>query len=333
MALLHFDGFDTWPYAEAGARGYSASGAMGTGRFSTPGYAFSTNPNHLTRAGFNANPMIVGFAWRQGTTAIANLLRFFQGATEHVRIAYSGSNLAVSRAGTLLDVGSHVFAANVWNYVEVKAYVHDTLGYVEMRVNGIVDVLVENVDTRNAGTQGITEIRFGPQGGSTTGADRGSMDDLYVLDDTGPAPWNDFLGDCRVQVLRPNGAGDKAEFTPLAGTNWQAVDETTVGGDGDTTYVAGNTPGMTDLYALGDLAGGRDIAAVQVHTRMRKDDAGSRVARRVFKIDGTEYEGADFAPGDSYAPRWEQVVLNPATGLQWTVAELNALQLGVKVQT
>jgi hypothetical protein len=60
---------------------------------------------------------------------------------------------------------------------------------------------------------------------------------VYVLDNTGTQN-NDLIGDCRIETLYPNGAGNYAQLSANgAGTNYGCVNEHPA--DDDTTYVPG----------------------------------------------------------------------------------------------
>ena len=91
--------------------------------------------------------------------------------------------------GTLLFTGpSAAFEFATWFYLELKVEVHDTLGYVEVRVDTVPQgtILAEG-DTKNHADGAVTSIGFQ--------FPNCYIDDFYCLDDTGDAPLNDFLGD------------------------------------------------------------------------------------------------------------------------------------------
>jgi hypothetical protein len=80
---------------------------------------------------------------------------FQEGATIHIAIQMNSSGFVEIRrgaGGTLLATGTAGFSAGVYRHLEVKCKVHDTTGYVEVRVDGVVDVTFSG-DTRNPPTE------------------------------------------------------------------------------------------------------------------------------------------------------------------------------------
>jgi len=150
-----------------------------------------------------------------------------------------------------------------------------------------------------------------------------------VLDGSG-AVNNDFLGDTKSETLRPTGAGTATGWTPSTGSNWQNVDDTAPNDDAD--YNSTSTAGATDTFALGDLATTpAAIYGVQACVEIRKDDAGSRSAALVLRSGGTAYVGATQSVLDAYTVLREIWEADPATGLPWTAAAVNNLEVGYRL--
>lgn len=233
------------------------------------------------------------------------------------------------QSGTVLGTGTTQLSnASGFFYIEVRLKCHDTLGEVEVRVNGVTEILVTGADTRNGGTDVVNTPTWVCSAGLAVTF---CFDDLYICDTTGTEN-NDFLGDIKVETVRPTGAGNSTQFTPSAGSNWQNVDEATY--DSDTTYNASSTAGHKDTFAMANLSTvAGTVKGVQVVNVWRKDDAGTRTAKSVVRVGSTDYEGAEVALGSSYSVGREVIELNPATGLPWTIADVNALEAGYKVES
>jgi hypothetical protein len=143
---------------------------------------------------------------------------------------------------------------------------------------------------------------------------------------------NTYLGDVRIDTVRPNGAGNYADFSRQGGaTNWENVDDTLI--DADSGYNYSNTVGHKDSFDCANLPSiAGTIFGVQVSLGARKDDAGSRTLRALTRLASTDYEGSDLAPGTDYRffrHIWEQ---NPNTSAAWTEAQINGAEFGYKVQ-
>lgn len=136
------------------------------------------------------------------------------------------------------------------------------------------------------------------------------------------------------ETLRPNAAGDVTQLAPSAAPNWECVNEAVA--NGDTDYVQNATANTTlyDLYNIPDSAipVGSTINSVTIYWTAKKMAVPSTRAISGYsyiKTEATEYQGTQTALTTSYVERNTAYALNPKTGLAWTLAELNALQIGV----
>jgi hypothetical protein len=242
-------------------------------------------------------------------------------------------NQTVSLA--VLGLSPVILQEGVWNYIEVKFKPHDTAGLMEVRINGALlmsfagntqwaaDPLVDSINLYQG---------FSPYGGYTN-----YVADMYCLDTTGPAPLNDYLGDCRVDCLLPNGDTSTAEFTPSAGTaHFSLVNETPPDDDGST--VSSATAGARDLYQLSNMVLDPHVTPIHIFgvstsVRSRKDNVGTRTLRPIIKSGSTQANGAAFAPGLNYGSTSSVFPTDPDTGAEWTKAGIDALQTGVEILT
>lgn len=133
------------------------------------------------------------------------------------------------------------------------------------------------------------------------------------------------------ETLRPDATGDLAQLTPDPGAaNWQNVDEES--SDSDSTYVH-NATGSTTLYDLYNLPNGSGIGTisnVKVYVRARRSASGS-LGYTMIKTNGVGYTGDTNLLGSSYANFSTTYSTNPQTGSAWQWSEINALQIGVKI--
>jgi hypothetical protein len=143
---------------------------------------------------------------------------------------------SISTGGTtLLASSTNALATGSWNFVEVKLTIADSGGVFEVRVNESVWVTFTG-DTKQSSSQTTANrILF-----SSRSTDCG-FDDLYICDGTGSVN-NTYLGDVRIDTVRPTGAGNYTEFGHQGSSNnWDNVDDTTI--DSDSSYNYSNTVG------------------------------------------------------------------------------------------
>lgn len=348
MSLLFFDGFDHYTTADIPSKWSSASGASinpATGRRASASARF-TSYSHYLSLGFGAvtqSALVVGMAVRL-TNLGYNLFGLQTGSQyPHMMVAISstgelqallGHGYPWNNLGPVLVTSDTHIPPNAYVFVEAKIVIHPTAGSVVLRLNEVEVANISGVPTSDysgaAGTgynQLVTGIYL------VSGSTVLDIDDVYVLDVTGPAPYNDFLGDVRVDVRRPTAEGAHSEWTPSSGTdNSLLVKDVTP--DGDSTYVLTGGVGVRDTHIVQDVAvPGAQLFGVQLLTNVKKMDAGTcTVAPIVRTPDGVggfiDYVGDIGTPNTSYGYQRCVYPTNPRTGLPWTEEDFNASEFG-----
>jgi hypothetical protein len=231
-------------------------------------------------------------------------------------------------AGTALGTSTFTFAGNTEYYVEFEATVGDSPnGSLVMKVADLtsddnaetsIEFTVSGVDTRVLGTA-WTDVRIYGLGLTTY------VDDLYIDD-------ADLLGNLYVETLETTGAGTDTDWTPSAGSNYAAVDDTP-SMDDDTTYNETTTATDSDLYAMGTIATAGTILGVQVSAGVRVT-TGSDNVRLQVREGTTTGEGVDQAiSSTSYVGIHEMFLVNPDTSAGWEDAEIAAMESGIKFES
>ncbi|MGD9649630.1 MAG: hypothetical protein AB7U41_02450 [Dongiaceae bacterium] len=275
----------------------------------------------------NQSTWYVGFAMYLFGNETSDLIRFYDsdGNTQCYVNLTSAGIFQLYRGTTLIASSSNSIPNGSWNYIEVQLSIANSGGVFEVRVNEQVWVSFTG-DTQQSSTNTLANriILYGRDV-------HVAYDDLYICDGVGSTN-NTYLGDVRIDTVRPNGAGNYADFSRQGGaTNWENVDDTLI--DADSGYNYSNTVGHKDSFDCANLPSiAGTIFGVQVSLGARKDDAGSRTLRALTRLASTDYEGSDLAPGTDYRffrHIWEQ---NPNTSAAWTEAQINGAEFGYKVQ-
>lgn len=330
MALLFVDGYDA---GDCNAKGYvgtwQASNSVSPNtRFGVGRWAGVTNTTVSKTLTTPINKIYTGVALASNMVDSGSRPRILisgdGGATVHLGVGLNNNSVVLFRGNfaTYLTGASGVFAANVFYYIEISATIHDTTGTCEVRVNGS-SVINFTGDTRNGGGSTIDTVSFL----SYSGAYYTYVDDFYICDDSGAAPYNTFLGDIRIHTLSPSGAGSLTQMTPSSGANYTTVDELPYSG---TDYVRGSA-GQVDLYTASDLpAGVGTIYGVQANAIVKKTDAGLLSGRTKLKSGTTTVNGATTVLGTVDYTVTDTRQLNPDTSLAWTAGDVNALEVGME---
>ena len=223
----------------------------------------------------------------------------------------------------------------MYTYIEWKVLIADTGGTVELRFDGQTVLSLTGLDTQDnaPSTWNIFVLGQVNNPSNTNAATRTlDYDDVYVCDGSGPAPWNNFLGDCRVDARFPTGpsanGAPNTGWTPSAGANYEAVDDAVPNDDTDYTVTV---PLVTDTFAFQDAVVGKPILGIQHCINMKRTTESPGVVAPVIRPLSTDYVGAGILPSFAgYTYGLQTAAINPATGVAWTEAEFNAAEFGYR---
>jgi hypothetical protein len=332
MALRFCDSFDHYVTADILDKWtafVSSPTISGVGRNGTSGVTMNSSTETMSKNLGSQATWIVGFAVRlnNSDSGDAVLFEFRDGATLHADLRITPGNLLkITRAGTALATGTKVLSLLVYYYVEVKVTIDDTVGAAIVRINGIEDINISGVDTRNAANASSDTLIL------RTSASRSvDYDDLYICDTTGSTN-NNFLGDIRVQALFPTGNGNSSQLVGSDANsvdNYLLVDESAP--NDDTDYVESSTVGEKDTYTFGDLAStSGTVCGLQILPFARKTDAGVRSIVSVARLSGTETDSTDKTLSTTYTYLPDIRETKPGGGA-WTITNVNDAEFGVKI--
>lgn len=355
MPIVSVNGYAHYTTAAQGNTKIAAAGSVtaGAGAFGAPGVV-----NQGERYAFPASAQREVFFYAKFSQPgnNAGLVALFSGGTSQVWMdvqpdggatitsgewAAFGDAIQGSRGSTVIGtVPAGTIQFGVHNSFKISVTHHPTTGTFKLVINSITVVDVTNVKTIGVSFPGNTwnpprptppysssVLHFNNSGGWVgVNTAQATISHVIIADAIG-----DIVGTPRIGTLFPNGAGATSSWTPSAGSNWQNVDEVTP--NDDTDYNSSDTVGHVDTYAMQDTpAGVGAISGLAVTVRVTKTDANSRTVAAVLRIGGVDYVHATAKgiPGGWAFLQWFWT-LSPATGLAFTVAELDALEAGVKI--
>lgn len=337
MAIIYADSFDHYALGDADEKGWGSGISAiesAAGRF-TNGARLRVQTSVARSLPSPLTTIIAGFAFRytgSGQTGDVTIIEFYEGSTVHVNLGLKpSSKLYVTRANTQLGSnGTATISPNQWYYIEVKFTINDSTGVAVVKVNGVTDINLSSQDTRNGGTGVIDQFKLWSVG-YVSGTDA-YFDDLVILDTSGGAPNNDFIGDVRVEALFPNGNGNSSQLVGSDGNstdNYLLVDESTP--NGDTDYVESSTVGDKDTYAYSNLTPTTGtVYAVQPCVYAKKTDAGVRSMVSVARHSGSEVDSSAFTLNTTYNYFMDVRDTKPGGGT-WSISDVNGAEFGAKV--
>ncbi len=361
MALLFAEGFDAYSTTIGAVPTYrkwyptnNPSNTIVAGRFAA--YASNCRQFLNTKLYTPTATLICGFAIKRSqyitgqTSSI--ILTFNQGVTgTHCFLSVNKDDYlefyrnGVGAAEVLLGTGTTKVRSGLWYYIEAKTTINTTTGAVTIRVNGLNDIVLTNVNTHgdesvtaSDTTDSVCLYTDLSQGGSVTRSgttiscsvtNNGPVyDDFYLCDTTGSVN-NDFLGEVYVNTLFANGAGNYTNWTPNTGSNYTAVNEVAV--NDDTTYVSTNTATTNDSYAFSNLTITHIVGGLNTNLIARMDDAGPHTVATLVRISSTDYVGTAISTTSTYTNLPQIYETSPNSGSAWTVSEVNAAEFGIQL--
>lgn len=216
-----------------------------------------------------------------------------------------------------------------WHHVELEMTLSTTTGTGKLWIDGVLEHSVTGKDTVDgvSDLSTLTRMTFAAGRLSDAAGHDVWLGPVIVWDDSG----TDFTGSLanhvhRVVSLLPTGAGNYANFTPSAGSNYQNVDELST--DNDTTYNNSTTAGHKDTFVYADLPATADAVLGVVISTIARSVTNTPTFRSVSRISGTDYAGATVTLSTSYAAFDQLYGKSPASSSAWTVSEVNNAEFG-----
>lgn len=349
MALLFMDSFDTSSTAQLGRKWTTLVGspAITTSNPRNGPQCLQLDRGWRVLKGFaNQQSWVVGFGLRvahvTGTRnpllGFVDISGFYQcslclSSNNILEFCFRGSQ---NDPGTAVSGGAalQTISLDTWYSIQVKVTIADSIGAntCQVRVNNDLWITVDAGEDLQSTANAYANILVLEGHAAATNVTDLKMDDLYVLDDSGSTN-NDFLGDCRVEALLPDGNGTTNQFNGSDGNsvdNYLLVDE--VPADDDTTYVEDSTATNQDLYTFDNLSATPvSIFGVQSNIIAKKDDAGARSAKQITRSGVTVYDGDTHALSQgSYGNHACILELDPDTATAWDEAGINAAEFGLE---
>ena len=244
------------------------------------------------------------------------------------------ARLANANNTTLLAAAGTPLPADTWHVIDWRVQITSTtVGIVEVWLDGnrVINFSGDNTNSTTTNVQFVLLGSVAPTFSSATGMYM-AIDDVGINDTAGTVN-NTRLGDGRVILLAPNGAGSSTTWTrggTDTGANYSQVNELP---PSLTQYVASAVVANRDLYALQDLAVAVSaINVVEVIALAQNSDAGGGSLGLTLKSGATTNEATAIGLSTSagyVGARWET---DPNGGGAWTASAVNALEAGVTVR-
>lgn len=249
--------------------------------------------------------------------------------------SYSGG----TTCGVQIAQSDPIIVASAWNHVEVQLYVHPSLGWVRVAVNGVHRFEATDLNTQ-ADTSGVCSVgQWRPYINAST---QWYMDDYYIYDftldsavDTNFCPPTDgdgkatgYIGRLQAWPLFPNADTAQADWGKSTGTDGFAlIDEHT---PNDADYVYSTAANDLSEFDLDDLPPEITyIRGLGIHARLSQADSGAAMTKVGMKSVAATSDAPE-RPITQLPTYWtDQINVDPNSSARWTRDSLNAAKLRI----
>jgi len=323
MARVFIDGFesgglDLWDTI-GGEAAVNSSLSGRDGNYCLNCYGSASAYKYLMKAIPSKSELYVAFLFNPGNSG--RIFSFYNSGTKLGYISLSsisvGNIQAYKGPSTLLATGTAMITGSTWYLIEIHYIPATSGGVFQVKVNGISDISYSGNTTPGATTiDGIMvgcDDSYWPPG----------YYDNVIVDD---AAW---IGNTKIQAIKPTSAGNSTQWGPSSGSNWDCVNEMPAN---DNDYVSTNSNDFLDLYTFSDLTGSiEEIKCVQVQARTVKNGAPTpQNLQLAVRSGGTNYfSSSNVVPYVNPKSLFNIWQLNPNTSAAWTVSEVNAAEFGM----
>lgn len=229
----------------------------------------------------------------------------------------------IPETGTLIETSDSYLTAGTYHHIEFRAFMDDTVGEFECRINGITAIQLGGL---NLGVSLAKGVSFRNSKSSVTCY----YDDLFVW--TGYGDFNnDFLGPLRVLTVFADGELSPNDWGVTgAGTAHEAIDE--IPADDDTSYVYADTIGDKLTLTLPELPPEiAAIAGVFIPVFGRIDEAGIGQINMSAINGGQSYYGGETTPLTTSYTYWPFIFeYDPNTETTWTKTGFEAAAIQIE---
>jgi len=235
--------------------------------------------------------------------------------------AYRGD---VGTTGTLLGTSTVALTAAAWHHVEFKVLASQTVGTIDVYVNGASVLALTGLDTVSGSNVEFSQVSTGAYDDTTSGTGNFTCYWKDQVDwDTAGTVNNDVMGTCYVGRFTVNSDASFNWTASTGATGYNLIDET---GPSDADYISADaTPPAASTFGLENLpAEVTSVRGIVLLGRMKKSDGGDCNVQMSLVDAGTPTNGADRAITTAYT-YWKDILeTNTGTGVAFTPTEFNS---------
>ena len=253
-----------------------------------------------------------------------------------VEVSNTGSIQVNTTSGNFV-APDYLFPMNAYVRLELRiSMANQNAGWFELWCNGVMVLKKTGINTIYDYSGGGNITRYVifdlGHGYNWNNPWRLYLDDVYITDTTGPAPYNGRLGDVRILMATPKGDGTSVNLVGSDGNsvdNYQLIDEVP---SSEVDYVTATNPGDGGFFDMDTVPYVGDILAVQSRALAKIIDSGNTGFK--FKAKNGANTVVDTKVGLSVNSSWVygSAMTTAPDGTAWTNTKLDATDFGFEIE-
>jgi hypothetical protein len=242
------------------------------------------------------------------------------GQISSTSLGQPSSPIVISSAGTLIPA--------TYPFLEIFAHVASSGGALTLRLNGVV-VATFIGNTQRTANAWVNQIFWGNNQSSGI---TNQYDDIYILDTTGPAPFNTFLGPGRLQTDGPTQDSATAGLNTWAFTTPQGSDFANAADipASVSNYNSSATVGQRMSFRFPNLSTAAQVLFLNTWISAQEDAAGTRIITPIYRSNSVDQSGGAIGLAGGYTYYTQNSITDPNTGQLWA-NELPSVVAGCEI--
>jgi hypothetical protein len=259
--------------------------------------------------------------WYSDTTVLGSLT--FNPSDQKLSI-YHGDK------ASLISTSSRQLLYDQWYCVEIHVKLDTSSeGVIELRIDGESQFVFSGPTTTSLTTANLFYIVGRVSNTDSNATSYFWVDDIVINDTTGPNN-NSWPNAAKIVLLFPVGRGNSTQWEKVAHLdNYENVDKYPTLDPVD--YLLTNLNERLDLYLNNNLpVDAFSVGAVRVDAWALKNSGSDIMLNLALRTGGTTFISDDNELGVSYSLQQWLHQINPGTTTNWTVADVNDLESGMR---
>ena len=347
MTLLLFDGFDdSLQSAEVNSLDiWQPASSVGFNNETRNGVANS--PSRAMRiastysAGHNfasdqsGNTLFIGFAFKtqEPNRTTYDVLSLCEGTTRDSAVQWmltvEDGYFKIYRGDTttLLATGTHYLQPETYYYIQIKSLVHNSTGIFELKIGSTVtEFSLTSQDTQQQSTDSVQRLQLGYQSGWF---DYAFVDDFYICNDVGSAPYNTYLGIMRSIRVYPSGDITVNCTCSSGANNYALIDEQSTPSASDYVYTSTSTD--RDTYDVTNMPTDvSSVLAVRIESKLNKNGIEYYEYKHGVKSGATNQFGTTYIVPDAFKYTYDEFLTSDGVSTAWTETTINSMQMMIE---